>query len=135
ADVPAEPTPLDRAPCADAVSLHVALVPQTRGLIDARRLGLMRAGAIFINTARGALVDEAALVGALRTGRLAHAALDVFDSEPVGPAHPLARLANVTLTAHAAWKSRAASRRLLELAFALATEDAHRLAAGEPLPP
>jgi D-3-phosphoglycerate dehydrogenase len=136
ADVPAEPAPLDTLfATADAVSLHVALVPQTHGLIDARRLGLMRAGAILINTARGALVDEAALIGALRTGRLAHAALDVFDSEPIGPDHPLARLENVTLTSHAAWKSRASSRRLLQLALALAAEDARRLAAGEPLTP
>ena len=134
ADVPARPAQLDEllATC-DAVSLHVALVEQTRGLIDARRLGLMRAGAILVNTARGALVDEAALIEALRTGRLAHAALDVFDSEPVGPDHPLARLDNVTLTSHAAWKTQAASRRLLQLGFALAAEDARRLAAGEPL--
>jgi len=136
ADVPAEPAPLDTLlATSDAVSLHVALVPQTRGLIDARRLALMRAGAILVNTARGALVDEAALIGALRTGRLAHAALDVFESEPVGPDHPLARLENVTLTSHAAWKSQAASRRLLHLAFALAAEDARRLAVGEPLAP
>jgi D-3-phosphoglycerate dehydrogenase len=136
AGVPAEPAQLDTllATC-DAVSLHVALVPQTRGLIDARRLGLMRAGAILVNTARGALVDEAALIGALQTGRLAHAALDVFDGEPVGQDHPLARLENVTLTSHAAWKSQAASRRLLQLAVALAAEDARRLAAGEPLAP
>ena len=134
ADVPARPAQLDEllATC-DAVSLHVALVEQTRGLIDARRLGLMRAGAILVNTARGALVDEAALIEALRTGRLAHAALDVFASEPVGPDHPLARLDNVTLTSHAAWKTQAASRRLLQLGFALAAEDARRLAAGEPL--
>ena len=136
AGVPAEPAQLDTllATC-DAVSLHVALVPQTRGLIDARRLGLMRAGAILVNTARGALVDEAALIAALQTGRLAHAALDVFDGEPVGQDHPLARLENVTLTSHAAWKSQAASRRLLQLALALAAEDARRLAAGEPLAP
>jgi D-3-phosphoglycerate dehydrogenase / 2-oxoglutarate reductase len=136
AGVPAEPAQLDTllATC-DAVSLHVALVPQTRGLIDARRLGLMRAGAILVNTARGALVDEAALIGALQTGRLAHAALDVFDGEPVGQDHPLARLENVTLTSHAAWKSQAASRRLLQLALALAAEDARRLAAREPLAP
>jgi D-3-phosphoglycerate dehydrogenase len=134
ADVAAEPTPLDGLlATADAVSLHVALVPQTRGLIDARRLALMRAGAILVNTARGAIVDEAALIGALRTGRLAHAALDVFESEPIGPDHPLARLENVTLTSHAAWKSQAASRRLLHLALVLAAEDAHRLAAGAPL--
>jgi D-3-phosphoglycerate dehydrogenase / 2-oxoglutarate reductase len=134
ADVPAEPAELDTLlATSDAVSLHVALVPQTRRLIDARRLGLMRAGAILVNTARGALVEEAALIGALQAGHLAHAALDVFDSEPVGPDHPLARLENVTLTSHAAWKSRAASRRLLQLALALAAEDARRLAACEPL--
>ena len=132
--VPAEPAPLDTLlATADAVSLHVALVPQTRGLIDARRLALMRRGAILINTARGALVDEAALIEALRTGHLAHAALDVFDTEPLHPDHPLMRLDNVTLTSHAAWKSRAASRRLLQLGLDLATEDARRLAAGQPL--
>jgi D-3-phosphoglycerate dehydrogenase len=136
AGVPAEPAELDELlATSDAVSLHLALVPQTRGLIDARRLGLMRAGAILINTARGALLEEAALVAALRTGRLAHAALDVFDDEPVGPDHPLAGLENVTLTSHAAWKSQAASRRLLRLALELAAADARRLAAGEPLPP
>jgi D-3-phosphoglycerate dehydrogenase len=74
ADVPAEPAELDTLlATSDAVSLHVALVPQTQGLIDARRLGLMRPGAILINTARGALVDEPALIAALRAGRLAHA--------------------------------------------------------------
>src|SRR5262249_7996994 len=98
-----------------------------------RRPGLMRAGAILINTTRGALVDEAELIGALRTGRLAHAALDVFDSEPIGPDHPLARLENVTLTSHAAWKSQPARRRLLQLALARAAEAASGGAAGEPL--
>jgi D-3-phosphoglycerate dehydrogenase len=116
------------------VSLHVALCPQTRGFIDARRLGLMRRGTILVNTARGALIDEAALIEALRSGRLAHAALDVFGAEPLRQDHPLAQLKNVTLTAHAAWKSRAAGRRLLQLGLALATDDARRLAAGEPLP-
>jgi len=134
AGVPAEPAELDTLlGISDAVSLHVALVETTRGLIDARRLGLMRADAILVNTARGALVDEVALINALRTGRLAHAALDVFDGEPIGSDHPLAGLENVTLTSHAAWKSLNASRRLLHLALELAGEDARRLTAGEPL--
>ena len=119
----------------DAVSLHLALVPETCGLIDARRLGLMKPGAILVNTARGALVDEAELIGALRCRRIAHAALDVFAAEPLGSDHPLTRLDNVTLTSHAAWKSAAAGRRLLELALDLAAADARRLAAGAPLGP
>jgi D-3-phosphoglycerate dehydrogenase / 2-oxoglutarate reductase len=135
AGIPAEPAELDALlATSDAVSLHVALCPQTRGFIDARRLGLMRRGTILVNTARGALVDEAALIEALRSGHLAHAALDVFATEPLRQDHPLAQLKNVTLTSHAAWKSRAAGRRLLQLGLALAIEDARRLAAGEPLP-
>ena len=94
----------------------------------------MRPGAILVNTARGAIVDEAALADALRSGHIGHAALDVFATEPLPAEHPLARLDNVTLTSHAAWKSAAASRRLLEMALAIAAEDARWLAAGRPLP-
>jgi (S)-sulfolactate dehydrogenase len=68
---------------ADVVSLHVPLTDATRGLIDATALGAMRVGAILINTARGGIVDEAALAEALRCGRLAGAALDVFETEPL----------------------------------------------------
>jgi D-3-phosphoglycerate dehydrogenase len=93
----------------------------------------MKPGAILVNTARGALVDEAALIEALQDRRIGHAALDVFATEPLPADHLLTRLDNVTLTAHAGWKSRAAARRLLRLALDLAVADARRLAAGQPL--
>lgn len=87
---------------ADFVSLHVPLVPATRGLMDAGRLALMKPTAWLINTARGGVVDEAALAAALRAGRPAGAALDVRASEPPGPGDPLAALPNVILTPHIA---------------------------------
>lgn len=100
--VPAEPADLDTLFAAsDAVSLHLALVPQTCSLLEAHRLAKMKHGAILINTARGALVDEAALIGALQCGRIGHAALDVFAIEPLPGDHPLTQLDNVTLTSHA----------------------------------
>jgi D-3-phosphoglycerate dehydrogenase len=132
--VPADLVDLDELlATSDAVSLHLALVAQTRGLLDARRLALMRPGSILVNTARGALLDEAALVEALQRGRIGHAALDVFANEPLPADHPLTQLDNVTLTSHAGWKSKAAGRRLLQLALDLAAEDARCLAAGSPL--
>lgn len=97
----------------DAVSLHVALTPETTGMVDARRLERMKPGAILINTARGALIEEAALIDSLLQGRLGHAALDVYHSEPLPEVHPLMQLDNVTLTAHTAWNSPEASERLL----------------------
>jgi len=87
----------------DIVSVHATLAPETRGLIDARRLGLMKATAILINTARGPIVDETALVAALADRRIAGAGLDVFDSEPLPPGHPLTTLPNVVLTPHLGW--------------------------------
>jgi phosphoglycerate dehydrogenase-like enzyme len=87
----------------DVVSIHATLAPQTRGLIDARRLALMKPTACLVNTARGPIVDEAALVAALQSGRIAGAGLDVFDHEPLPPAHPLTRLPNVVLTPHLGW--------------------------------
>ncbi len=111
---------------ADVVSLHLALVPQTHHIIDARRLGLMRPEAILINTARGALVDEAALFEALRDGRLRHAGLDVFGREPLPADDPLLTLPNVTLTAHAAYRTPSATRRLLETGLALVAEELAR---------
>lgn len=84
---------------ADFVSLHVALTPETRHLIDARRLALMKPDAVLANTARGAVVDEAALVEALRAGRLGAAGLDVYEAEPrLAPG--LAELENVVLAPH-----------------------------------
>ena len=83
---------------ADILSLHLALNDETRGIIDVARLGRMKPGAILVNTARGALVDETALIDALESGRLRHAGLDVFAAEPLASDHPFTRLANVTLT-------------------------------------
>ena len=77
----------------------------------------MKPGAILINTARGALVDEAALLAALQSGRLRHAGLDVFHAEPLKADHPLAQLDNVTLTAHAAFRTLEASMTLLRRAI------------------
>lgn len=107
----------------DVVSLHLALNAETRGFLDAARLARMRPTAILVNTARGALIDEAPLLEALETGRLGHAALDVFAEEPLPSGHPLTRLANVTLTAHAGYKTPEASLRLLELSLDLAARD------------
>jgi phosphoglycerate dehydrogenase-like enzyme len=87
----------------DVVSIHASLTPESRGLIDARRLALMKPTAYLVNTARGAIVDEAALVEALGTHRIAGAGLDVFDREPLPAGHPLTTLSNVVLTAHLGW--------------------------------
>jgi phosphoglycerate dehydrogenase-like enzyme len=87
----------------DVVSVHAALTSQTRGLIDARRLGLLKPTAYLVNTARGPIIDEAALIDALAQRRIAGAALDVFDTEPLPAGHPLTRLPNVILTPHLGW--------------------------------
>ena len=92
----------------DIVSIHATLSPESRGLIDARRLALMKPTAYLINTARGPIVDEAALVKALAEGRIAGAGLDVFDQEPLTAGHPLTRLPNVVLTPHIGWPTDAA---------------------------
>jgi phosphoglycerate dehydrogenase-like enzyme len=87
----------------DVLSIHLRLSDESRGLIDARRLALMRAGALLINTARGAIVDEPALVEALAAGRLAGAGLDVYTDEPLAADSPLRTLPNVLLTPHVGW--------------------------------
>jgi D-3-phosphoglycerate dehydrogenase len=102
----------------DAVSMHLLLNDETRGFLTRPRIAAMRPGAILVNTARGALVDEAALVEALRSGQLGHAALDVFDIEPLPVGHVLTTLANVTLSAHSAFRTPEANGRLIEAAFA-----------------
>ncbi len=120
---------------ADAVSLHLALCPETRGLLDAARIARMKRGAILVNTARGALVDEAAMLAALASGQLGHAALDVFSVEPLPATHPLLARDDVTLAAHSGWKSADAARRLMEAALRLAIADAAALDAGHALAP
>jgi len=87
----------------DVVSIHATLAPESRGLIDARRLGLMKPTAYLINTARGPIVDESALLAALVEGRIAGAGLDVFDQEPLPAGHKLTKLTNVILTPHLGW--------------------------------
>jgi len=84
----------------DVVSIHLRLAPETRGFIGSRELGMMKPAAILINTARGAIVDEAALVEALSTRRLGGAGLDVYETEPLPLGHPLTKLDNVVLTPH-----------------------------------
>ena len=97
---------------ADVVSLHLRNTPEVRGLVGARELALMRPGAYLINTARGALVDSDALAGALRQGRIAGAALDVFTEEPLPPErNPFLGLDNVVLTPHVGAVTREANAR------------------------
>jgi phosphoglycerate dehydrogenase-like enzyme len=88
---------------ADVVSVHATLSAASRGLLDAARLARMQPTAYLINTARGPVVDEAALIEALQSGRLAGAALDVFNTEPLPTDHPLRRLDNVVLSPHVGW--------------------------------
>jgi D-3-phosphoglycerate dehydrogenase len=104
------------------VSLHLLLNDETRGFLGAERLAQMRPGAILVNTARGAVVDEAAMIDALRSGRLGHAALDVFDIEPLPPGHALAGLENVTLSAHSAFRTPEASENLIRRALDIACQ-------------
>ncbi|HHY47612.1 MAG TPA: hydroxyacid dehydrogenase [Firmicutes bacterium] len=97
---------------ADFVTLHAPSTPETRGMMGAKQFSLMKKGSFFINAARGELVDEIALAGAIRSGHLAGAAVDVFAQEPPAADHPLLGLDNVLLTPHAAGASSDALRRL-----------------------
>ncbi|HTQ82102.1 MAG TPA: NAD(P)-dependent oxidoreductase [Pseudolabrys sp.] len=97
----------------DVVSMNLTLGDETRGFLGRERIARMKPSVIFVNTARGALVDEDALIAALKSGHIRHAGLDVFHHEPLDPAHPLAKLPNVTLTAHAAFRTLEASQTLL----------------------
>lgn len=113
----------------DIVSLHVPLTDETRHLLDARRFAVMKPGAVLVNTARGALVDETALLHALDTGRLAGAGLDVFDREPLPADHPLLSRPDVVLAPHVAWLT----GETLARSLAVAADNCRRLALGEPL--
>ncbi|MCX7891272.1 MAG: C-terminal binding protein [Burkholderiales bacterium] len=115
---------------ADYVSLHAPLVPETRHLIDRRRLALMKPTAILVNTARGPLVDEEALVEALAAGRLFGAGIDVYEHEPPRRGHPLFGLANAVLSDHTGWYS---EESVAELQSKAAAEVARVLAGERPL--
>ncbi len=114
---------------ADILSLHVPQTDATVGMIGQVQLARMKRGAILINTARGGLVDEPALIEALSSGRLAAAGLDVFAEEPVGRDNPLVHMDNVVVTPHLGWLSRGTLVRSLNIA----AENCRRLAAGEAL--
>ncbi len=90
---------------ADFVTIHVVLSPRTRALIGAKELSLMKPSAYLINTSRGPIIEEAALLAALSQKRIAGAGLDVFDTEPLPPDHPLRRLDNVVVTPHLGYVS------------------------------
>lgn len=110
----------------DIVSLHLPLTPDTREMLDPRK---MKPGSILVNTARGGLVNENALIEALRTGRLASAGLDVFESEPVQVGNPLLALPNVVCAPHIAWLT----AETLERSVSAALENVRRLRSGEAL--
>lgn len=99
------------------VSMHLLLDETTRGFLSRDRIAAMRPGALLVNTARGALVDEAAMVDALKRGHLAHAGLDVFVTEPLPADHVLTTLPNVTLSAHSAFRTPEANENLIEAAL------------------
>jgi phosphoglycerate dehydrogenase-like enzyme len=113
----------------DIVTLHVPLTAETKHIVGANELAAMKRGAYLVNTSRGALVDERALTEALESGRLAGAALDVFEKEPLPAGHPLTRMANVVLTPHIAAGTRDALATKMRALFA----NVERFYRGEPL--
>jgi phosphoglycerate dehydrogenase-like enzyme len=114
---------------ADVISLHVPLDSETRHMIDAKALASMKPGAVLINTARGGLVDEAALIEALRHGPLRAAGLDTFEQEPTPMDNPLLRLENVVVMPHVAWLT----TETLDRSLVVAIENCRRLSSGESL--
>ncbi|MCE9629281.1 MAG: D-2-hydroxyacid dehydrogenase [Planctomycetia bacterium] len=102
----------------DVVSLHCPLTPETKGMVDARRLSLMKPTAFLINTARGPLVVEADLAAALDAGRIAGAGIDVLSVEPPPASNPLLTARNCIITPHIAWATRNARRRLIDMTAA-----------------
>jgi D-3-phosphoglycerate dehydrogenase len=101
----------------DVVSLHLLLNDETRGFVTRRHIAAMRPGVILVNTARAAMIDEAAMIEALKSGHIRHAGLDVFNTEPLPADHPLTKLPNVTLSAHSAFRTPEASENLMAAAW------------------
>jgi D-3-phosphoglycerate dehydrogenase len=99
----------------DVLSVHAALTPETEGLLDARALSRTRPGVIVVNTARGEIIDEDALLTALRSGHVAAAGLDVYHEEPLSADHPFLALDNVLLTPHVAFNTPEATLALLDI--------------------
>jgi phosphoglycerate dehydrogenase-like enzyme len=114
---------------ADFITIHVVLSQRTRGLIDARELGLMRPTAFLINTSRGPIIEEAALLAALRERRIAGAGLDVFDTEPLPLDHPFRKMDNVVITPHLGYVSEQNYRRY----FSDAVDDIRGFLDGKPV--
>jgi len=106
----------------DIVSLHLALNDHTRGFLDRQRLGKTKPGVIIVNTARAGVVDEMALIGLLKSGRVGHYATDVFVKEPPAPDDPLFKLDNVTLTSHAGYNTPEAAMTMYRRAIDLAAK-------------
>jgi D-3-phosphoglycerate dehydrogenase len=101
----------------DVISLHLLLNDETRGFVSRACVEAMKPGVILVNTARGALVDEAAMIDALKSGHIRHAGLDVFNIEPLPADHALTKLPNVTLSAHSAFRTPEASENLMAAAW------------------
>jgi len=99
------------------VSLHLLLNDETRGFLSRERINAMKPGVILVNTARAAMVDEAAMIEALASGHIRHAGLDVFNTEPLPADHPLTKIPNVTLSAHSAFRTPEASENLIHAAW------------------
>jgi D-3-phosphoglycerate dehydrogenase len=108
------------------VSLHLLLNDETRGFLSRERIHAMKPGVILVNTARAAMVDEAAMIEALKSGHIRHAGLDVFNTEPLPADHPLTKIPNVTLSAHSAFRTPEASENLIHAAW----EHCRRIAKG-----
>lgn len=113
----------------DIVSLHLPLTDGTRGLLNSDALASMKPGSVIVNTARGPIIDETALLEALGTGQIAAAGLDVFEVEPIPAGHPLLALENVVLTPHVAWYTVDTMRRYLQMAV----DNCRRIHDGQPL--
>jgi D-3-phosphoglycerate dehydrogenase len=108
------------------ISLHLLLNDETRGFLSRERIAAMKPAVLFVNTARAAIVDEAAMMEALKSGHIRHAGLDVFNTEPLPADHPLTKLPNVTLSAHSAFRTPEASENLIDAAW----EHCRRIAKG-----
>ena len=114
---------------ADVVTIHLVLSDRTRGLVGARELGLMRPTAYLVNTSRGPIVDEDALIATLHAGKIAGAGLDVYDEEPLPADHPLRRLPNTVITPHLGY----VTEETYQIFYSQALEDVRAFLAGAPV--